>query len=116
MTPTQKKDKQPEKGKEKVVDLEVEEGQGTEDVDAKGEEPITKLPHYIPPRKGKEKIPKDPNSEKFATFRPLLPKQVPFEGPRLVRVLLLKMEDWDLADHTNFPHLSMDNFMKQVYY
>lgn len=35
-----KKDKQ----LEKVVDLEVKEAQGTEDIDAEGEEPIIRLP------------------------------------------------------------------------
>lgn len=58
MTPSQKKDKQLAKGKEKVVDLEVEEGHGTKDVDAEGAEPITK----------------DSESEKFLISTPLLLK------------------------------------------
>lgn len=47
------------KDNEKVVDLEVEEG--TEDIDAKGVEPISKLLYYIPPCKGKVKVTKDPD-------------------------------------------------------
>ena len=47
MTPTQKKDKQPVKGKQKVVALEAEEGQGMEDINVEGIESITKLPRYL---------------------------------------------------------------------
>ncbi|MCY6524806.1 hypothetical protein, partial [Actinobacillus pleuropneumoniae] len=72
-TPAQKKDKQLAKGKETVVDLEGEASQGTKDVDVEGAEPITNLPQYIPPRKGKAKIPKDPDSQKFFISTPLLP-------------------------------------------
>jgi len=50
MTPTQKKDKQLVKHKQKVVDLEAKEAQRTEDIDAQGVEPITKLLGYIPLR------------------------------------------------------------------
>ena len=42
-TPAQKKDKQPAKDKQKVLNLEAEEGQGTEYIDAKGAKPITNL-------------------------------------------------------------------------
>lgn len=59
---------------EKVVDLEVEEGQGTEDIDAEGVDPIMKLPDYIPLLKGKEKVTKDPDSKTFSISTPLLPK------------------------------------------
>jgi len=52
-----------------------------EDIDAKGVEPMTRLPKYIPPRKGKEKVMKDTDTRKFTVSMPLLPEQVPFEGP-----------------------------------
>jgi len=108
----QKKEKQ----LEKVVDLEVEEGQGVEDIDAEGMEPIIKLPKYIPLQKGKMKITKDLDLEKFTISTALLPKQVPFEGLRLTRSPLLKMEDWDLMDHARFPHLATNKYMRCVYY
>lgn len=54
------------------MDLEVEEAQGTKDIDVEGVEPITKLPNYIPPQKGKEKVTKDPDAEKFTISTPLL--------------------------------------------
>jgi len=71
------------KDKQKVVNLEVEEGQGTEDIDTEGEKPIKRLPEYIPPWKGKTKVMKDPDSEKFTISIPMLLEQVPFEGPKL---------------------------------
>lgn len=78
--------------------------------------PLTKLPDYIPPRKGKTKVTKDPDSNKFVISTSLLPEQVPFEGLRLTWILLVKMEDWDLAGHNRFPHLATVNYMKHVYY
>lgn len=64
-TQKQKKDKQ----SEIVVDLEAEEDQGTKDIDAEWAKPITRLHKYIPPRKGKEKVTKDQDSEKFTISR-----------------------------------------------
>lgn len=87
---TQKKNKG--KQPEKVVDLEAEEGQGIEDIDTEGVEPLTKFPDYIPPCKGKEKVTKDPDLNKFVISTPLLLEQVPFEGLCLARIPLLKME------------------------
>lgn len=108
----QKKDKQPKK----VVDLEVEEGQGIKDIDAQGVEPITKLPDYISLCKGKVKVAKDPDSYNFSISTPLLPEQVPFEGLQLAWIPFLKMEDCDLANHARFPHLAIDKYMKHIYY
>lgn len=109
-TQAQKKDKQ----LEKVVVLEAAEG--AEDIDAEGVDPISELPEYIPSRKGKVKVTKDSNVEKFVIYMPLLLENITFEGPRLAWVPLLKMEDWDLADHERFPHLMTNNYMKWVYY
>ena len=50
----------------------------------------TKLPAYVPPRKGKTKVPKD-----------------------LGHVPTMKFEDWDLAKYEKFPHLETKNLMKQ---
>lgn len=54
--------------------------------------------------------------EKFGIHMPLLLENITFEGPHLVRVPLLEMEDWDLDDHERFPHLAMENYMKHVSY
>jgi len=89
--------------------LEVEEGIGTKDIDAKGLEPITKLPKYIPSQKGKKKVTKDPYSDKFIISMPLLSEQVLFGGLCLSWIPLLKMEDMDLADLERFLHLATKN-------
>lgn len=75
----------------KIIDLEAEEG--GEDIDAEGMEPISKLPDYIPPCKGKVKIIKDRDADKFLIHMPLLPKSITFEGLCLVQVPHLKVED-----------------------
>jgi len=95
------------------VDLEVE--QGTEDIDAEGADPLTKFREYIPKRKG-VKVPKDPDSDKFLIHTPLFPKHINFEGLHLALVPLLKIEDWDLAKHERFPHLTIENYMRHVHY
>lgn len=110
--PKQKKDKQPEK----VVDLEEEEYQGIEEVDAEGIEPLSMLLEYIPPWKGKTKVTKDPDSGKFGISTPLLSRQVTFEGPKLSRIPLLKLEDWDIANQDKFPHMVTHKYMKMIYY
>lgn len=94
----------------------MEESLRMEDIDVEGVEPMTRLPKYIPPRKGKEKVTKDPDTNKFTVSTPLLPEQVPFGGPQLAWIPLLKMEDWDLADHAKFPYLATDKYMWKVYY
>lgn len=94
----------------------MEEGQGTKDIDAEGVEPITNPPWYIPMREGKVNITKDAYLGKFIISTSLLPEQVPFEGSWIVCFPLLRMEDWDLTDHTKFPYLAMDKYMKRVYY
>lgn len=111
-TQKQKKDKQPGR----VVNLEVEEGQGIEDINVEGMELLTKFPDYIGPCKGKSKVTKDPDSNKFFISMPLLQEQVPFEIPCLARIPLLNVEDWDLVDHERFPHLATTNYMKCAYY
>lgn len=97
-----------------MVDLEAE--QGIEDIDIVGAEPLTKLPKYIPLQKGKVKVLKEPDSDKFLIHTPLLPEHIPFEGSRIVHVPLLKREDWDLDDHEKFPHLEIETYMRHVYY
>jgi len=81
------------KQSKKVVDLEVEEGQGKEDIDAEGIELMMRLLEYISLWKGKAKVSKDPKSERFVLSMPLLPEQVPFEGLWLTWIPLLKIED-----------------------
>jgi len=42
---------------------------------------------------------------------PLLPDEIIFEGPCLVKFPLLKIEEWDLAEHEKFPHLVTEQMM-----
>lgn len=96
--------------------MEAKEGHGTEDIDVEVLEPITKFSNHIPPYKGKAKVTKGPNFDKFVISTPLLPEQVPFEGLRLAWISLLKMDDWDLEDHEQFPYLMTTKYMKCIYY
>lgn len=59
---------------------------------------------------------KDLDERKFILNTPLLLDQITFEGPRLVRILALKLEDWDLEDIERFPHLVTDTFVTHVLY
>lgn len=97
-----------------MVDLEAKEG--VEDIDTVGVEPISKLPNYIPPCKGKVKVPEEPGVGKFLLNMPLLLEGINFEGPCLARIPHLKLEDWDLADHERFPHLAIETYMERIYY
>jgi len=87
-TQAQKKDKPLVKDKEKVADLEAEEGM--EDIDDEGMEPISKLLDYIPPHKGKVKVTKDLDAEKFLIHMPLLPESITFDGSHLAWIPHLK--------------------------
>lgn len=98
------------------MDLEAEEFHGIEDIDAKVLEPMTRLPKYISPQKGKAKVTEDPNTKNFTISMPLLPEQDPFKGLQLTRIPLIKMEDLDLAYDSNFPHLATEKYIRRVYY
>lgn len=69
-------------------------GVETEDVEIEGSHPITKLPEYVPPRIGKNKVPKDIDESKVTLHTPLLLDQIVFEGTHLRHVPLVKLEDW----------------------
>jgi len=77
-----------------------------EEVDVEGVNIISWLLEYITLQKGITKVTKDLDSENFMISTPLLPEQVEFEGPPLVHVPVLKMEDWELVDHERFLHLA----------
>ena len=68
---------------------------------------------YVPPRKGKTKVPKDLDKTKSSLQIFLLPDGIVFEGTHLGHVPTMKFEDWDLTDHEKFPHLETGNLMKQ---
>ena len=74
--------------------IEEDEDEGMEE-ETEPAHPPTKLLAYIPPQKGRTKVTKDPDSRKFVLSTPLLLEQVEFEGPRLARISVLKMEDSD---------------------
>jgi len=46
---------------------------------------------------------------------PLLLENITFEGSCLARIPHLKLEDWNLVDHEQFPHLATDTNMKRVF-
>lgn len=97
-----------EQEEEEIKDISMDDedlGVDVEDIEVEGSDPITKLPEYVPLRKGKTKVPKDIDESKAALHIPLLPDEIIFEGPRLGWVPLLKLEDWDLANTKKFPHL-----------
>ncbi len=83
------------------------------EVETQGADPITWLLEYVPPRKGKAKVPKDIDESKSSLQTPLLPDDIGFEGAHLGWVPVLKFEDWDLSDHENFPHLTTVKLMWQ---
>jgi len=71
-----------------------------------------KLLEYVPPWKGKEKVPKDLDATKSTLQNPLLPDVILFEGLVMGHMPTMKFEDWDLADSEKFPHLETSNLMK----
>jgi len=87
-----------------------------EEVEIEGLDPISKLLEYIPPCRGKTKVPKDIDESKVTLYTPLLPNKIVFEGLHLGRVPLLKLEDWDLADMDHFPHLTTEKLMHYVFH
>lgn len=115
-----------EKGK--VADLEPREDSeeintggddidmGVEDVDVEGSDLISKLPKYIPPRRGKANIPKGIDESKVTLHTPLLQNNITFHRPCLAHIPLLNLEDWDLGDTKHFPHLAIDQFMHRVFH
>ena len=82
------------------------------EVETQGADPITQLPEHVPPRKGKDKVPKDIDESKSSLQTPLLLENIVFEGPHLGQVPVLKFEDWDLTDHEKFSHLANEKLMR----
>jgi len=72
-----------------------------------------KLPMYVPPWKGKARVPKDLEAMKSVLQTLLLSNRITFEGPLLGQVPTLKFKDWDLMDSDKFLHLTMESLMKQ---
>lgn len=66
---------------------------------------LTKLLVYVPPRKGKTKVPKNLDEMKSSLQTLLLPNGIVFEGMHLGCVPTMKFEDWDLAQSEKFQHL-----------
>jgi len=79
-----------------------------EDVKVERSDPISKLPKYIPPCRGKMNVLKDIDESKVTLHTPLLLEKIVFEGSHLGHVLLLKLEELDLVDMECFPHLAID--------
>lgn len=53
-------------------------------------DPLTRLPAYVPPHKGKTKVPKDIDERKSSLQTLLLPDDIVFEGLHLGQVPMLK--------------------------
>lgn len=102
------------KEKGKVVDLEAKDSM--KDIEIEGVDPLSKLLEYIPPCKGKVNVLKDLDVGQFLLNTPLLPENITFEILCLARISHLKLKDWDLVDHGQFPHLATDTFMQKVFY
>ena len=63
------------------------------EVDTQARHSVTKLPTYVPPRKGKAKVPKDLDETKSLLQTLLLPNGITFEGTHLGRVPTMKFVD-----------------------
>jgi len=79
-----------------------------EEVEVQGVDCITRFREYILLCKGKTKVPKDIDERKVPLQTHLLSDEIVFKGPCLRQVPLLKLEDWDLANHEKFPHLATE--------
>lgn len=64
--------------------------------------------------RGKTKVPKDINESKVTLHIPLMPDEIVFEGRNLGWVLLLKLEDQDLADTEKFLHLVREQIRHHI--
>lgn len=85
---------EPKEEETKDIQMDDEDvGVDLEEVEAQGVDPITQLPEYVPPQKGKAKVSKDINESNTPLQTPLLSDEKFFEGPRLVQVPLLKLYD-----------------------
>jgi len=89
----------------------VEEEDEKMEEETQGADPLTKLPMYVPSRKGKARVLKDLYESKSSLQTPLLPNDIIFGGGNLGWVPVLKFEDWDLTDHEKFPHLKTTQLM-----
>lgn len=70
-------------------------------------------PKYVPPSKGKAKVPTNMDDVDNILITMSLPKEVPFEGTMTSRISTMKFEYWDLADTDKFPHLVTNKLMKK---
>ena len=93
-----------EKGKVVTIESdEEEEGPLTyvEEIDPDGEGKeniqLVRRPKYVPPSKGKAKVPKNLDDVGNILISPSLPKWFPLEGMVIGRISMMKFEDWDLA-------------------
>lgn len=73
----------------------------------------TKWPKYVPPRKGRVKVPKDLDVVQSKLITMSLPKGVPLKGMEFGSIPTMKFEDWDLVDTKRFPHLETTKLMEQ---
>ena len=96
-----------------LEEISIEEEDEEMEEETQGADPLTRLPAYVPPWKGKARVPKDLDERNISLQTSLLPNEIIFDGPHLGRVPALKFEDWDLADHEKFPHWATAQLMCQ---
>lgn len=82
------------KEEEDLEDILIEENEDEDmENETEGTNLITRLPTYVPPWKGKAKVPKDIDESKISLQTLLLPDEIIFEGAHLGQVPSLKFED-----------------------
>jgi len=90
-----------------VEEIQAEEG---------GAKFISPLPSYILPRKPNAKSLKNAKNVKYGKFTPLFPKDVPFEGETLRKILQLKFTNNDFNYQTKYLQFIPDRYLQQVHY
>lgn len=83
--------------------------------DEEGEANIQPIrrPKYVPPSKGKAKVPSNLDDVDSILIIPSLPKGFPLESMTIGPISIMKFEYWDLADTEKFPHLVTCELMEQ---
>jgi len=105
-----------EKGKTVIIDSNEEAEESPTYIEEVNldEDPIQPMqqPKYVPPSKGKVKVPAKLDEVNTVIITLSLPKAVPVENSVVGCVATMKFEDWDLVDIVKFPHLVMDALME----
>lgn len=69
-------------------------------------------PNYVPPSKGKAKVPTNLHEVDTVLVTLALLKLVSVESSVVSHVVTMKFEDWDLTEVIKFPHLAKNALME----